>query len=400
MVTTAAALSATTMPDAPIHTFNTAATCKTSYENENFPISTHQVSILFNKIQSLENLLRETQAQVHKNNQLSSPYQPVVPAQSSIHNIVPYAQPNCISGSQPLFTSGALPMHQYTSASQPTTTMPNLNNGNQPNTVFNALPCHPPTTTNVDYFLNGFHTPQSFVTGANYHALRKLQDLPEFSGQPEDWPLFSNAFNQSIAAYGYTNLENNQRLLKCLKGAAREVVKLLLIHPDNVGAVMEQLQFRFGRPEWLIRSQLQQLKEISPISESAIEKLIPFATKAKNLSFFFLQSVNSTQHLSNPTLLEELVSKLPISKRMDWARYAAAIKPYPTVVYFSNWLSDLANLVCTVQQSDSRRGVVLHTMENTSSGSQPPGKCPICKGEHKVNTCKKFLDSSVSDRWA
>lgn len=41
---------------------------------------------------------------------------------------------------------------------------------------------------------------------------RKLQDLPEFSGQAEDWPVFVTAFEQSTIAYGYTNLENNQRL--------------------------------------------------------------------------------------------------------------------------------------------------------------------------------------------
>ncbi|XP_036327403.1 uncharacterized protein LOC118740011 [Rhagoletis pomonella] len=228
---------------------------------------------------------------------------------------------------------------------------------------------------------------------------RKVQDLPEFSGHAEDCPLFSNAYMQSTAAYGYTNLENNQRLLKCLKGEAREVVKSLLIHPDNVNAVMEQLKFRFGRPEGLIRSQLRQLKEIGPISESAIEKLIPFATKTKNLSIF-LQSVDGFQHLSNPTLLEELISKLPISKRMDWARYAATIKPYPTVVDFSNWLSDLANLVCTLQDIDSRRRVVLHAMENNSRESQTAARCPICKGHHKISVCKKFVDSCVADRWA
>ncbi|XP_017465378.1 PREDICTED: uncharacterized protein LOC108358509 [Rhagoletis zephyria] len=162
---------------------------------------------------------------------------------------------------------------------------------------------------------------------------------------------------------------------------------------------MEQLQFRFGRPESLIRRKLQLVKEINPISESAIEKLIPFATKTKNLSVF-LQSVNGVQHLSNPTLLEELISKLHISKRMDWARHAAAIKPYPTVVDFSNWLSDLPNLVCTLQQSDSRRRVVLHATENGPKKSQLSGKCPICKGQHKIYVCRKFLDSCVTDRWA
>ncbi|XP_036343980.1 nuclear pore complex protein NUP62-like [Rhagoletis pomonella] len=40
---------------------------------------------------------------------------------------------------------------------------------------------------------------------------RKLQDLPEFSGLAEDRPQFITAFTQPKSAYGYTDLENNQR---------------------------------------------------------------------------------------------------------------------------------------------------------------------------------------------
>ena len=35
---------------------------------------------------------------------------------------------------------------------------------------------------------------------------RKLLDLPEFSGLPEDWPIFFTSFVQSTAAYNYSNL--------------------------------------------------------------------------------------------------------------------------------------------------------------------------------------------------
>ncbi|XP_036339784.1 transcriptional regulatory protein AlgP-like [Rhagoletis pomonella] len=92
---------------------------------------------------------------------------------------------------------------------------------------------------------------------------RKLQDLPEFGGLAEDWPQFITAFTQSTSAYGYTDLENNQRLQKCFKGEARETVKSLLIYPNHVSAIIEHLRFRFGRPEQLIQSQLALLKDIA-----------------------------------------------------------------------------------------------------------------------------------------
>ncbi|KAH8269875.1 hypothetical protein KR026_001740, partial [Drosophila bipectinata] len=77
---------------------------------------------------------------------------------------------------------------------------------------------------------------------------------------------------------------NNQRLLKALKDEARETVKSLLIHPANVRAVMEQLRFRFGRPEQLIRSQLNSVREVQPISEQQLARIVPFATRVSNLT--------------------------------------------------------------------------------------------------------------------
>jgi len=46
--------------------------------------------------------------------------------------------------------------------------------------------------------------------------------------------------------------------------------------------------------------------------------------------------------------MEDLVAKLPTSKRVDWARHAVTIKPFPSIVDFSSWLTDYANVVCVV----------------------------------------------------
>ncbi|XP_065356291.1 uncharacterized protein LOC135950688 [Calliphora vicina] len=150
-------------------------------------------------------------------------------------------------------------------------------------------------------------------------------------------------------------------LQKALKGDARECVKSLLIHSDNVGMVMEQLCFQYGRPEMLIRCQLQPVKEIASISESAVDKLLPFAVKVWNLAAF-LETANGQQHLANPTLMEELVGKLPMSKRMD------------------KWLKDVADLVRMVQttsgnrqNNEPKRKVVLHTAD----GQRKQQECPI-----------------------
>ncbi|XP_067629658.1 uncharacterized protein [Eurosta solidaginis] len=409
------------------------------------PITTHiaglgnmenqQVSFLLEKLNSLETQLRDTQAQLRESNNQRATYEESLrlsgySAMPTSNATVGRAQSSDVA----VFlaaqngTPSNIAVPEFSVGNMQNSVSPYFSHGN----VFANSHSLPPISARAptSQYANSFIAtssgqtittsayPNSHVNGLppmqlpnmsnSYSAPRKVQDLPEFSGCPEDWPLFSNVFYQSTAVYGYTNMENNQRLLKGLKGEAREVVKSLLIHPDNVGAVMDQLKIRFGRPELLIRSQLRQVREIPPISEAAIDKLIPFASKTKNLAIF-LQSVNGYQHLANPSLLDELIGKLPMSKKMDWAKYASAIKPYPTIADFSNWLTEVANLVCTLQDCEGRRSrVVLHAVENNNKENVKVEKdrlkgtatCAICRGQHKVHTCKKFLESNAANRWA
>ncbi|XP_032311769.1 uncharacterized protein LOC116656386 [Drosophila ananassae] len=61
---------------------------------------------------------------------------------------------------------------------------------------------------------------------------------------------------------------------------------------------MEQLRLRFGRPEQLIRSQLNSVREVPPISEHHLARIVPFATRVSNLTAF-LQSAKAEQHLGS-----------------------------------------------------------------------------------------------------
>ncbi|XP_055915434.1 uncharacterized protein LOC129948452 [Eupeodes corollae] len=285
--------------------------------------------------------------------------------------------------------------------------LPSVSFSNPPYSVNNSQPGgminHNVTFTSVPGSFGG--QPPAIYTYQQFSAPRKLQDLPQFSGDPEDWPMFASAYSESTAVYNYTNLENSMRLQKSLKGEARDVVKCMMIHADNVNMVMEQLRSSFGRPEQLIESQLQQVKQIAPISETSMEKLIPFAVKAKNLSVF-LSSINGQHHLANPTLLKELIFKLPMSQRIQWAGYSAQIRPYPTIIDFSNWLSGVASLISVVQDNkntgsrtmpEPKRRSVLHAVEGKPAEAF---KCSICQCNHRTPECKQFLGCSVSDRWA
>ena len=115
------------------------------------------------------------------------------------------------------------------------------------------------------------------------------------------------------------------RLQKSLFGPARDAVKSMLFFPNDVGNVMEELAFRFGRPELLLKAPI--------IQESKPEQIIEYSTKIRN-AVSFLGSANCQQHLKNPTLLDTMVLKLPPNKQLEWVPYAVNIQPYATFAFF------------------------------------------------------------------
>ncbi|XP_041631504.1 uncharacterized protein [Drosophila kikkawai] len=424
-ITTAAAISrpATTVTTVASQPRSTAVTAASSVPEEGQPLT----SYLMERITALENELRQVKV---LNSESTAKRAPIAggPSANGANSEASGRPPSW--GGPPVATSngeaptngvGPVP-HSCVGASSTACTQPPYWSGPPLLTTSNHL-VEPLCATSVAQTAHGFVLPGGSIhnvataspfvgsyasmtpngaQGAN--GPRRLPDLPVFGGQPEEWPIFNCAFVETTQAYNCTDLENNQRLLKALKDEARETVKSLLIHPGNVSAVMEQLRFRFGRPEQLIRSQLNSVREVPPISEQHLARIVPFATRVSNLTAF-LQSAKAEQHLGNPTLMEELVAKLPTSKRVDWARHAASIEPFPTVAHFSTWLQEYANIVCTILDVEGKepRRRVLHASVDQNGCEQRDdrhGGCPICGGQHATTSCREFIGASPSRRWS
>lgn len=91
-------------------------------------------------------------------------------------------------------------------------------------------------TTSSNYTTNA---PSYLLANLNYnprltqgqlqarHSLPK--DLPTFSGQPEEWPLFSSTFEWSTKICGFTDGENLTWLQKSLSGDGLQKVQHILI---------------------------------------------------------------------------------------------------------------------------------------------------------------------------
>ncbi|XP_062699445.1 uncharacterized protein LOC134284513, partial [Aedes albopictus] len=288
----------------------------------------------------------------------------------------------------------------------------------------------PSTVPPFDYTLTPAPASQPWISSptAQQLAARHIvpKELPIFSGDPVEWPLFMSCFQNTTQLCGFSHGENLMRLQRCLKGNALESVRSLLLEPSAVPMIFTTLQTLYGRPDLVINSLLQKVRATPAPKPEKLESLISFGLACQNLCGH-LRAAGQQAHFSNPALLQELVGKLPANIKLDWALFKQKC-PVVDLGTFGDYMAQLviaASDVAPFQPSDvphgnseNRKGkeklfVNAHSSDNpqdfvderqrssSRETKQYPGKpCPICgKPGHKVRECEDFKNCSLGDRW-
>ncbi|XP_058828395.1 uncharacterized protein LOC131688239 [Topomyia yanbarensis] len=265
-------------------------------------------------------------------------------------------------------------------------------------------------------------------TGAQLAARQVMpRELPIFSGDPQDWPLFSSSFYNTTVACGFTDAENLARLQRCLKGHALDSVKSRLLMPQSVPHVMETLRNLYGRPEILIHSLLNGLRNVSPPRTENLQSIISFGMAVRNLvdHMYVAQLVD---HLRNPILLHELVEKLPSQMKMQWSWYKRSQMDV-NLATFGDFMTELVNTASDVtllvdtpsQQSrpsksgrdkqklyvhaeteDNHAMTISNVEKSKSLTALDIGKkcCSYCTNEkHEIAGCAQFNALDLDGRW-
>ncbi|XP_055632493.1 uncharacterized protein LOC129772974 [Toxorhynchites rutilus septentrionalis] len=249
------------------------------------------------------------------------------------------------------------------------------------------------------------------------------KDLPEFAGNPEDWPLFFSMYASSTQMCGFSNEENMLRLRKCLKGKALEAVRCRLLHPSNVSGVLSTLKMLYGRPETIVQAAIRKIRSLPSPEIDRLETLVTFALTVENL-VATIEACGVQDFVYNASLKFELVDRLPPTLRLDWAKYSRD-NPAPNLTDFSSWLYCIAEDASAVMQTTTfisrNRGnkkdafINFHsetdvnwygspsfpTNEVHTHGRDTPNKCVACKGScSSLTRCKRFVDLSYESKWA
>ena len=104
----------------------------------------------------------------------------------------------------------------------------------------------------------------------------------------------------------------------------------MLIHPDSVEDAIEELEFQFERPALLVANRKQKLTKTRPLVEDDFDGFTAYSCAIRNMTTLF--AVAGLEHQnSDALLLEDAVSKLPMSRTLDWAAYVGRLGVWPTL---------------------------------------------------------------------
>ncbi|XP_055632467.1 uncharacterized protein LOC129772957 [Toxorhynchites rutilus septentrionalis] len=253
------------------------------------------------------------------------------------------------------------------------------------------------------------------------HAVAK--ELPTFSGNPEEWPLFIATYESTTRICGFSDEENLLRLQRSLKGKALETVRSRLLYPAGLDGVINTLRMLFGRPEIIVHSLVCKIREMPAPKAEKLGTLIDFGVAVQNMCATIV-ACGLNEHLCNVALLQELVERLPPTVKLDWAKHRQMMSAV-TLSDFSSWLGTLVEAACVVTipstismyvgrtekrvrkeevnvhiQSDSNH-FPNSTMSSKSTSKPASKQCVICHGEcSSVGLCQRFQELDIGARWA
>jgi hypothetical protein len=125
------------------------------------------------------------------------------------------------------------------------------------------------------------------------------KDLPEFTGNPSEWPRFLTRFKETNKLFEFSNEENLSRLNKALKGKAKQVAQDLMIHSNNVPMIISTLERNFGRPDFIIESSIEQVREAPSVYPGKFTSAVEFGNAINNLVAHTV-ALDQPRHLQKP----------------------------------------------------------------------------------------------------
>ncbi|GBP53424.1 hypothetical protein EVAR_17499_1 [Eumeta japonica] len=250
---------------------------------------------------------------------------------------------------------------------------------------------------------------------------KTLADLPSFCGNVSEWIAFRSVYNDTSGLF--SNVQNVARIRKALSGEARETCEALIYTETDPLQIMRVLERRFGRPDAIIKQELNKLRRMTPMN-GGMGNISSFANKVNNC-VAAIRTLNKLSYLSAPEMTDEIVDKFNDILKFKWCEYKdSQNSDEPELVMLSTFLNKIADQCSAsmpIEKGGSRnsrptperrprRTNTINTMKyddnnsNSHTAFQPSNRstinvkiCPLCNNEHGLPDCGEFVKLNMSE---
>ncbi|GBP67619.1 hypothetical protein EVAR_98673_1 [Eumeta japonica] len=169
---------------------------------------------------------------------------------------------------------------------------------------------------------------------------KTLADLPSFCGNVSEWIAFRSVYNDTSGLF--SNVQNVARIRKALSGEARETCEALIYTETDPLQIMQVLERRFGRPDAIIKQELNKLRRMTPMN-GGMGNISSFANKVNNC-VAAIRTLNKLSYLSAPEMTDEIVDKFNDILKFKWCEYKdSQNSDEPELVMLSTFLNKIAD---------------------------------------------------------
>lgn len=258
-----------------------------------------------------------------------------------------------------------------------------------------------------------------------------INELHYFDGDPREWISFRATYKDTETYF--TDIENVARLRKAIKGQARDSVKSLMYTTQEPNEILEALERRFGRPTFLIKSEIAALEKL-PSMGNDIKGIGSFASAVSN-SVNTIKQMNKIEYLYSYDISEKIIEKMNIMVKFRWHEYRSTHESEPILLSLSKFLNIIAdqfevyesapkarikkeftkgrpqynkvNAACYTSDSEQEdesqesdfQSDSEYEMERKIVFAATNIQCPLCSREHGLQKCSRFETQTVKERW-
>ena len=285
-------------------------------------------------------------------------------------------------------TSGGIPSGAFQVPQFANTQMPYLPSQG-PNIVSNARD---------DYFIRS--------------SLPKLK-LAEFSGDPLEWPEWSQLFQATVHAANMDDSVKMNHLKTMVTGKAKEAIAGLGYTAEMYNVAWNVLVRNFGKPQMVVNAQLKRIYSFPPMKPYDGTALIKFA-RIVSSCVNVLTQFNYVGDLNSEGVLGSAKRKLTLDMKTKWLTYVKQMNLYqPGLAVFSEWLNDIADVQdellfysnpnadrAKTSYKEKAEGFTFATSATNTANdnSKTQRECVLKDGQHPIWKCEKFKKMNVEER--